>query len=75
MRLNIEKTRWNFNQELRNKEKSQTRLQSLLNSFGHKITKSMEVAIILIYELSTLGEFIGLQQANKIPPKTAPRKF
>ena len=35
----------------------------------------METANLLYYRISTLGEFIGLQQTNNIPPKTAPRKF
>ena len=34
----------------------------------------MEIANLLNYRFSTLGEFIGLQQTNNIPPKTAPRK-
>ena len=34
----------------------------------------MEIANLLNYKISTLGEFIGLQQTNNIPPKTAPRK-
>ena len=33
----------------------------------------MEIANLLNYRFSTLGEF-GLQQTNNIPPKTAPRK-
>ena len=73
MELNSEKTRWKFIQDLRKKEKTQARIQSLLNSFGDKITKPMEIANLLNYRFSTLGEFIGLQQTNNIP-KTAPRK-
>ena len=34
----------------------------------------MEIANLLNSRFSTLGELIGLQQTNKIPPKTAPRK-
>ena len=34
----------------------------------------MEIANLLNYRFSTLGEFIGLQRTNDIPPKTAPRK-
>ena len=45
--LNSEKARWKFNQDLRNKEKTQTRIQSLLNSFGDKITKPMEISNLL----------------------------
>ena len=30
-----------------------------------------EIANLLNYRFSTLGEFIGLQQTNNIPPKTA----
>ena len=74
MELNSEKARWNFIQDLRNKEKTQTRNRSLSNGFGNKITKPMAIANLLNYRFSTLGEFIGLQQANNIPPKTAPRK-
>ena len=32
----------------------------------------MEIANLLKYRFSTLGEFIGLQQINNIPLKTAP---
>ena len=53
--LNSEKARWNFIQDLRNKEKTQTRIHSLLNSFGNKITKPMEFANLLNYRFSTLG--------------------
>ena len=75
MELNNEKTRWKFNQDLRNKEKTQARIQSLLNSFDDKITKPMEIANLLNYRFSTLAEFIGLQQTNNIPPKTARKCF
>ena len=74
MELNSEKARWKFIQDLCNKEKTQAKIQSLLNSFGDKITKPMEIGNLLNYGFSTLGEFIGLQQTNNIPPKTAPRK-
>ena len=74
MELNSEKARWKFIQDLRNKKKTQARIPSLLNSFGDKITKPMEIANLLNYRFSNLGEFIGLQQTSNIPPKTAPRK-
>ena len=74
MELNSEKARWKLFQDLRNKERTQARIQSLLNSFGDKITKTMEIANLLNYRFSTLGEFIGLHQTNNIPPKTAPSK-
>ena len=53
---------------------SQTRIQSLLNSFGDKITKPTEIENLQKYRLSTLGEFIDLPQTNNIPPQTAQRK-
>ena len=59
MEFNSEKIRWNFIQGLRNKEKTQTRFQFLLNSFGNKITKPMETKNPPKYRFSTLGEFIG----------------
>ena len=34
----------------------------------------METANLLNYRFSTLGEFIGLQQTNNVPPNSAPRK-
>ena len=74
MELNSEKARWKFIQDLCNKEKTHARVQSLKNSFGDKISKPLEIANILNYRFSTLGEFIGLQQTNNIPPKTSPRK-
>ena len=73
MELHSEKSGWRFIQDHRIKENTQARNQSLLNSFGDKITKAMEIANLLNYRFSTLGEFIGLQQTNNIPPKTAPR--
>ena len=47
MELNSEKAKWKFIQDLRNKEKTQARIQSLLNSFGDKIIKPMEFANLL----------------------------
>ena len=64
MELYSERARWNFNQDLRNKEKTQTRIQSLLSNLGNKITKPKEIENLLNYRFSTLGEFIGLQQAT-----------
>ena len=72
--LHGEKAKWKFIQNLCNEEKTQARIPSLLNSFGDKTTKPKEIATLLNYRFSTLGEFIGLQQTNNIPPKTAPRK-
>ena len=74
MELNSEKARWKFIQDLRNKEKTQARIQFFLNSFVDKITKPMEIANILNYRFSTLGELIGLQQTDNIPSEIAPRK-
>ena len=34
----------------------------------------MEIANLSNYRFCTLGEFIGLQQTNNVPPQTAPRK-
>ena len=62
MELNSEKARWQFIENLRNKEKTQTKIQSLLNKFGNKIKMTREIANLLIYRFSTLREFIGLQQ-------------
>ena len=47
MELNSEKARWNFIQDLCNKETTQTRIQSLLNRLGNKITTHMEIANLL----------------------------
>ena len=44
---NVKKDRWNFKKILCNKEKSQTRMQALLNKFGAKITISMENVSLL----------------------------
>ena len=49
MELNSEKARYNLIQDLRKKEKTQTRIHSLLNSFGNKITKPMEIANLNFY--------------------------
>ena len=59
MELNSEKARWNFIQDLRVKEKTQTRIHSFLSSFGNRITKPKEIANLLNYRFSTLGELIG----------------
>ena len=74
MEFNSDKVRWNLNQDLRNKKKTQTRIRSSLNSFDIKITKLMEIANLLHYRLSALGVFFGSQQTNNTPPITAPRK-
>ena len=74
LELKSEKARRKFIRDLRNKEKTQTRIQSLLNSFDNKITKPMEFANLLNYRFSTLEDFFGLQQTNNIPPKSPPRK-
>ena len=34
----------------------------------------MEIANLFYYRFFTPGEFIGLQQTNSFPPKTAPKK-
>ena len=59
MEFNSEKVRWNFNQDLRNKKKTQTRIRSSLNSFDIKIIKLMEIANLLNFRFSTLGEFFA----------------
>ena len=59
MKLNSEKARCNLIQDLRNKEMTQTRIQSLLNSFGNMEIKPMEIANLLIYRFSTLESSIA----------------
>ena len=74
MELNSEKASWDFIQDLCSKEKTKTRIQSLLNCFGNKITKPKEFENLLKYRFNDLREFISLQPTNNLPPKTAPRK-
>ena len=47
MELNRKKAGRKFIQDLCNKDKTQTRNQSLINSFGNKITKPMQNANLL----------------------------
>ena len=74
MELNSKKARWNTFQDLRNKEKTQTRIQFLLNSFDNQISKPMESVNLRNYRFPALEKFISLQQTNSTPPQTAPRK-
>ena len=69
VQLNSERARSNLIQGLYNKEESQSRIQSLINNFGNKITKPLEIAKLLNYRLPTLEKFTGLQQKTSILPK------
>ena len=69
MELNGEKAKWNFIQGLRNKEKTQTRTQSLSNSFGNKIFKTMEIANLLNYRFFFWETSLACNKQATFPPK------
>ena len=47
---------WNFINEIKNSEKTQTEISRLKNSFGTVLTDGNDIANLLNYKLSALGE-------------------
>ena len=57
--LNTEKSRWKFIQEVRNKEKQRIVIDTLRNSFDELITNGKDIANLLNFKFSVLGEYFG----------------
>ena len=57
--LNTEKSRWKFIQEVRNNEKQRIVIDTLRNSFGELITNGKDIAHLLNFKFSVLGEYFG----------------
>ena len=57
--LNTEKSRWKFIQEVRNNEKQRIVIDTLRNSFGELITNGKDIANLLNFKFSVLGEYFG----------------
>ena len=51
--------RWNFIQEVRNNEKQRIVIDTLRNSFGELITNGKDIAKLLNFKFSVLGEYFG----------------
>ena len=60
--LKCARKRWNFINEIRNCEKTQTEKPRLKNSFGTVLTNGNDIANILNYKLSALGEYFDLKK-------------
>ena len=57
--LNTEKSCWKFIQEVRNNEKQRIVIDTLRNSFGERITNGKDIANLLNFKFSVLGEYFG----------------
>ena len=57
--LKSARERWNFINEIRNCEKTQTEIPRLKNSFGTVLTNGNNIPNILNYKFSPLGEYFG----------------
>ena len=57
--LKSARERWNFINEIRNCEKTQTEIPRLKNSFGTVLTNGTDIANLLNYKFSALGEYFG----------------
>ena len=57
--LNTEKGRWKLKQEVRNNEKQRIVIDTLPNSFGELITNGKDIANLLNFKFSVLGEYFG----------------
>ena len=51
--------RWNFINEIRKCEKTQTEIPRLKISFGTVLTNGKDIANLLNYKFSALGEYFG----------------
>ena len=57
--LKSAREKWNFINEIRKSEKTQTELPRLKNSFGTFLTNGNDIANLLNYKFSALGEYFG----------------
>ena len=60
--LKSARERWNFINEIRNCEKTQSEIPRLKNSFGTVLTKGNDIANLLNYKFSALGEYFGKKE-------------
>ena len=64
--LNSARERWNFINETRNCEKRQTEIPRLKNNFGTVLTNGNDIANLLNYKFSALGEYFGKKRTVSI---------
>ena len=60
--LKSARERWNFINEIKNCEKTQTEIPKLKNSFGTVLTNGNNIANLLNYKFSALGEYFGKRE-------------
>ena len=60
--LKSARERWNFINEIKNCEKTQTEIPKLKNSFGTVLTNGNNIANLLNYKFSALGEHFGKKE-------------
>ena len=70
-KLKIAREMWNFINEIRNCEKRQTEIPKLKNSFGTVLTNGNDIANLLNYKFSALGEYFGLKEQYRFRNKPA----
>ena len=61
-KLKSARKRWNFINEIRNSEKTQTEIPRLKNSFGTVSTNGNDIANLLNYKFSALGKYFGKKE-------------
>ena len=64
--LSADKDRWKFINEQRNSARPSMSIDSLRNSFGDVLTGPMQIAELLTYKFSKLGEYLG--RSRSAPP-------
>ena len=57
--LSTDKDRWKFINKQRNSARPSVSIDSLRNSFGDVLTSAMQIAELLNYKFSKLGEYLG----------------
>ena len=67
-KLEPERDKWNFINEVRNSKRTKTELDTLQNSFGDIIKDQKQIANLLNYRFSKLGDCLGNSSRNdKLP--------
>ena len=72
--LKTEKDKWNFINEARNAKRTTTSIPSLKNCFGDLITDELQIANLLNYRFSKLGDYIGNYQTY-VPRRNTEKTF
>ena len=62
--LSTDKDRWKFIYEQRNSARPSVSIDSRRNSFGDVLTGPMQIAELLNYKFSKLGEYLGRQECS-----------